>query len=212
MTTDAGGPDNPFDALAGVWDDDPEKLERARVVAAAIRARTTGGGVWLDYGAGTGALGLALLGHADAVVLADSSAGMVQAARAKVDASGLGERVEVVELDLSRDADLQGEYDAVVSLLALHHIDQVDEVVKRLTAMLRPGGWLALSDLDAEDGSFHGHHHGVRPAHHGFSRDQLRAWLNQAGLVDIDVSTPWVNVKEGRDYPLFLAVGRKPSH
>ena len=65
---------SPFDRLAQQWDDDPAKLQRARAVASAIAQRTTRGGVWLDYGAGTGALGLALLGHADRLVLADSSA------------------------------------------------------------------------------------------------------------------------------------------
>ena len=75
---------SPFDRLARQWDDDPAKLQRARAVASAIAQRTTPGGVWLDYGAGTGALGLALLGHADRLVLADSSAGMVAAPAGRV--------------------------------------------------------------------------------------------------------------------------------
>ena len=34
--------------------------------------------------------------------------------------------------------------------------------------------------------------------------------LAQAGLVDLDFSTPWLNHKDGRDYSLFLAVARRP--
>ncbi len=201
---------SPFDRLAQQWDDDPAKLQRARAVASAIAQRTTRGGVWLDYGAGTGALGLALLGHADRLVLADSSAGMVAASRAKIASAGLGETVTAVRLDLAADDAAPERYDGVASLLALHHIADAGRVVGRLAGLLRPGGWLALADLDAEDGSFHGQGHGVTPEHHGFARAQVRDWLARAGLVDLDFSTPWLNHKDGRDYPLFLAEARRP--
>ncbi|NLH70546.1 MAG: class I SAM-dependent methyltransferase [Brooklawnia sp.] len=201
---------SPFDRLAQQWDDDPVKLQRAGAVASAIAQRTVRGGTWLDYGAGTGALGLALLGHADHLVLADSSTGMVAASRAKIEAAGLADSVRAVRLDLSTD-DTVGEYfDGVASLLALHHIADAGRVVGRLAGLLRPGGWLALADLDAEDGSFHGHGRGVRPEHHGFGRAEVGDWLARAGLVDPDFSTPWLNHKDGRDYPLFLAVARRP--
>ena len=40
--------------------------------------------------------------------------------------------------------------------------------------------------------------------------DTFFAPLAQAGLVDLDFSTPWLNHKDGRDYSLFLAVARRP--
>lgn len=217
-----GDPGNPFDELAKAWDDDPVRLERAAKVASAIKSRTGSGGKWLDYGAGTGALGLSLLGHADEVVLADSSAGMLEASRAKIAASGLAARVRVLKLDLTAEDGPSDAFVGVASLQALHHIDDVGQVIAKLAAMVRPGGWLALSDLDAEDGRFHGGGHGAGhggahsgshhtvPAHHGFSRDQVRVWLEAAGLVDIEFATPAVQHKNGRDYPLFLAVARRP--
>lgn len=206
----SGSAGSPFDDLAMAWDDDPQRGERARKVASAIKQRTTPGGHWLDYGAGTGVLGLALLGHADRVSLADSSAGMLEVSRAKVAAAGLDDRVRTVQLDLETQEAAPDRYHGVASLQALHHIDDVGRAIARLAAMLRPGGWLALADLDAEDGSFHTGHHGVRPAHHGFRRDQLRTWMTSAGLVDIDFSTPVVLHKNDRDYSIFLVVGRRP--
>lgn len=201
-------PENRFDALASSWDDDPVKADRAQQVASAIIGRTSPGGHWLDYGAGTGALGLSLLGHVDQITLADSSAGMLAAATQKIAANGLAERAQTIELDLSTaDADA-GRFDGVVSLLTLHHIEDARSAVGRLAAMLRPGGWLALSDLDAEDGSFHGEH-SPHAHHHGFDRARMAQWFTELGLVDIDVSTPYALSKGGRAYPLFLVVGRK---
>ncbi|MGB3954888.1 MAG: class I SAM-dependent methyltransferase [Brooklawnia sp.] len=203
---------SPFDRLAGQWDDDPARLHRAAAVASAIIQRTTAGGTWLDYGAGTGALGLALLGHADRVVLADSSEAMVAASRTKIATARLADRVRAVRVDLARGDELSERFDGVASLLALHHIGDAASLIGRLAGLLRPGGWLALADLDAEDGSFHGHPHdggrGVSPAHHGFERAEVADWLAAAGLVEVRFSTPWREHKEGRDYPVFLAVGR----
>lgn len=205
---------NPFDEMAKSWDDDPVRLERAHRVASQIIAATTPGGEWLDYGAGTGALGIALLGHAEAVVLADSSAGMCEASRAKVAEQGLGDVVDVVQLDLAVQDATPEVFEGVASVQALHHIADARAVVEKLATMVRPGGWLALCDLDAEDGSFHapGHGHGgVHAAHHGFDRAEVGAWMSAAGLVDLTYATPWVNQKGGRDYPLFLVVGHKPE-
>lgn len=204
------GPVNPFDAMAKSWDDDPAKVQRAEVVAAAIRRAVPAGGDWLDFGAGTGLLGVSLLDHAESMVLADASAGMLAQASAKIDQLDLGDRVGVLELDLAEADGPADSCDVIVSLLALHHVSDVALAVQRLAAMLRPGGSIALADLDAEDGSFHSHG-GVRPAHHGISRAALAGWLNAAGLVDARFETVVKLHKQGRDYDVFLAVARKPA-
>ncbi len=200
---------NPFDAMAAGWDDDPAHQDRAAKVAAAIRERTPPGGRWMDYGAGTGLLGLALLDHADRVVLVDSSKGMVARAEAKIAKAGLDARATAVDVDLAaEDGSGLGEMDGIVSLLALHHVEDVPTVLGRLVALLRPGGWLAIADLDAEDGSYHARH-GHHVAHNGFDRDQVRAWFGQAGLIEPEFSTPVTMNRDGREYPIFLAVARR---
>jgi hypothetical protein len=72
--------------------------------------------------------------------------------------------------------------------------------------VLVPGGAICLSDLDAEDGSFHGP--GV-VVHHGFDRADLGHRLERAGFRDVRFSTPHVVERGGRRYPLFLAVARR---
>jgi hypothetical protein len=81
-----------------------------------------------------------------------------------------------------------------------------------LAEILKPGGWLAVADLDNEDGTFHGHADDV--FHHGFERGQVAEWLDDAGLRSVSVSGAHTVSKpsstgEVRSYGIFLAVGQK---
>src|SRR5690606_38453910 len=79
---------NGFDAKAATWDADPAKVERAGVVARAIRAAVPldPSVRLLEYGAGTGLVTQALRDAVGPVTLADTSAGMREVMRAKVEA------------------------------------------------------------------------------------------------------------------------------
>src|SRR5690606_24678340 len=75
-----------FDARAATWDDDPEKVERARVVAELVRRVTplSGSTRVLEYGAGTALLGQALVPHIGPLTVADPSVGMREVLAQKV--------------------------------------------------------------------------------------------------------------------------------
>jgi len=196
-----------FDARAATWDDDPAKRDRARVVADAIRAavpvtpRTT----VLEYGCGTGLLGLALAPSVAHVAMADSSDGMLEVLRRKLEA-GAARNATAVRLDLERDPLPADRYDLVCSLLTLHHVHDLDRVLRGLRAALREGGTLCVADLDAEDGSFHGPEADV---HRGFDRGAVAASLARAGFGPAALSTVFTVEKGGRRYPVFLAVARR---
>jgi SAM-dependent methyltransferase len=200
-----------FDERAREWDDDPGKVRRAEAVAGAIRAAIPipSGARALELGCGTGLLSFALrdgLGH---VVLTDTSAGMLEVLGEKIAAAGLEGVFEPRRLDIVADPLPPERFDLVYSLMVLHHFADPDAALARSRAVLRPGGWLCVVDLDAEDGSFHGP--GV-DVFHGFDRDDLARRAAAAGFVDVRVSTAHVLEKqvdgEDRAYPLFLLVGR----
>jgi ubiquinone/menaquinone biosynthesis C-methylase UbiE len=199
-----------FDARAATWDDDPAKRDRARVVADAIRAavpvtpRTT----VLEYGCGTGLLGLALAPSVAHVTMADSSDGMLEVLRRKLEA-GAAKNATALRLDLEHDPLPADRYDLVCSLLTLHHVHDLDPVLRGLRAALTEGGTLCVADLDAEDGSFHGHGADV---HQGFDRAALAGRLRAAGLATPDFTTVH-EIERGsgeatRRYGVFLAVAR----
>jgi hypothetical protein len=75
-------------------------------------------------------------------------------------------------------------------------------------------GWLALADLESEDGSFHDNPTGVH--HHGFDKDVLRNEFIANGLIDVRIVKAATVIKSSHDgvshsYPVILAVGRKPA-
>lgn len=194
-----------FDSLAATWDQDPAKVERARVVAEAIRGAVAipDGARLLDYGAGTGLLSQELAGDVGPVTLADTSAGMREVLSEKV-AAGHWAEASVVDLDLERDATPEGErYDLICSLLVLHHVHALDRVLAAFRTLLAPGGRLVIADLDREDGSFHTHDF---DGHHGFGRDELADRLRAAGFAEVEITGATTLRKEGVEYSVFLAV------
>lgn len=200
-----------FDVKAATWDLDPEKVERAMKVAEAILAQAgpLEGKRALEYGCGTGLLGFALAPHLGHVTLADASRGMLAVLKDKIVASGAS-NLEPLELDLSAGPAPEASYDAVFTLMVLHHIRDVDGILARFRGLLAPGGLLAISDLDSEDGSFHGPEADV---HKGFDRGDLEARLVRAGFGAVRFSTPYVITRKTEAgetrYPVFLAVAER---
>lgn len=181
-----------FDAKAKTWDDEP-KIRRAQVIAEAIRAQVplNGSERAMDYGCGTGLLGLELLPQVGHMTLADTSEGMLDVLREKIAALGAGNAVPLF-LDLadgsSEDApDLPAApFDLIVTAMTLHHIDDIDGILRKFRGILADGGTLCVADLDLEDGSFHGDgFHG----HHGFDRADLGSKAAAAGFRDVAFST-----------------------
>lgn len=197
-----------FDERAKDWDADPGRVERARVVAEAMRGAVplTPATRALEYGCGTGLLGFALAPHLGHVTLADSSDGMLAVLRQKIAASGAG-NMAAVKLDLTTDAVPPERYDLIVSLLTLHHVPDTDRLLRDFRTLLRPGGLLCLSDLDREDGSFHG---ADFTGHRGFDRGRLAASAEAAGFAQVRFATPYTIRKAAagadRGFPLFLMV------
>ena len=93
----------------------------------------------LDLGAGTGLMSAAVLDrHPDAkVVLLDGAAEMLEQARARLPTHA----ITTVLADL-RDPLPQGPFDAVVSALAIHHLEDADkrDLFTRIRHVLRPRG------------------------------------------------------------------------
>jgi 2-polyprenyl-3-methyl-5-hydroxy-6-metoxy-1,4-benzoquinol methylase len=202
---------NDFDAKANTWDADPAKVERARLVAEAIArdvpdlARRS----VLDYGAGTGLLGFQLLPRAARITFADVSKGMLSVVEEKI-ARSTGHDVNALLLDLTRDPSPPDRFGLLCTLMALHHVPDVDGILRAFHSTLEPGGVLCISDLDREDGSFHGP--GVE-VHPGFDRPALEGKIRAAGFGPVRFSTPCDVRKEVggevRTYPIFLAVAAR---
>jgi SAM-dependent methyltransferase len=207
--------DSAFDERAADWDT-PDRIDRARRTAEAIRA---GGRIpkharAIELGAGTGLLGLELADAFDELVLADESEGMLEVARRKL--RGPGDRnshggasahVSVLHYRIGRDplpaAPDEEPFDLVLSQLLLHHVQDTGLALRAMHDMLRPGGVLIAADLDAEDGSFHGPD---RPDvhHQGFDRQHLRSLVDAAGFRDVEFGEAGSIERSDGIFPMFL--------
>jgi ubiquinone/menaquinone biosynthesis C-methylase UbiE len=196
-----------FDQAAGTWDEDPGRVALAQAVAEQILQRLgpMPDAEVLDFGSGTGLLALALQPHVRRVTGADSSAGMLDVLEQKVRALGL-DSVRTYRLDDAHPLAAAGPFDLIASSMTLHHVRDLPALFGTFRSILRPGGRVALADLDREDGTFH------RPEitdvyHLGFERGDIRAQLLDAGFEDIQDATAFVHHRNGREYPVFLMTG-----
>jgi 2-polyprenyl-3-methyl-5-hydroxy-6-metoxy-1,4-benzoquinol methylase len=163
----------------------------------------------LDYGCGTGLLSFPLKDELGAILMADSSAGMLEVVAEKIAAQGVT-NMTPVKLDLLADPLPTQRFDLIVTSMTLHHVPDTDAILAVFHELLNPGGYLCIADLDREDGSFHGIEVDV---HHGFDREELHRNTAQAGFADVQFQTVFSIAKEQaggtRDYPVFLMIARR---
>ncbi len=204
-----------FDEAAATWDAEPRRVELTSAVGRAIlcQVQPTRDMDVLDYGCGTGLLGLFLLPHVRSVTGADSSPGMLKVLEEKIRSGGI-QRMRTQKLDVQHDPVPESRYHLIVANMVLHHIDQTDALLAAFHRMLLPGGVVAIADLDSEPGLFHGPDVAASVFHHGFDRDALKDHLHQAGFIDVKDMTAHIIRKpiaggEIREFPVFLSVAHR---
>ena len=202
-----------FDAKAATWDEEPRRVQLAREVTAAICREIPFSSrmAALDYGCGSGLVTLGIQPHVGQITGVDSSQGMLDVLARKVREQQL-RNVATRLIDLASQGTLEGNFDLIVSSMTMHHVSNVTALISVFVRALKPGGWLALADLELEDGSFHDDATGV--FHHGFERSFMQRIFTDNGCSDIRVVTAATVRKTSPDegerlYPVFLAVGRK---
>jgi ubiquinone/menaquinone biosynthesis C-methylase UbiE len=204
-----------FDNRAASWDKNPGRVKLATEIADAI----LGEGVLtpnmdiLEFGCGTGLLTLRLQPLARRITGVDSSRGMLEILRSKIESNHLA-NIEARYLDLDRGDVLEGSYDLVVSSMTLHHVREIQSLVSEFYKITAPGGHLCIADLDPEEGEFHGENDTV--FHDGFDRQKMQEFFLTAGFRDIrqrtaaEVTKP-VSNGTMRTFSVFLTSGTKPS-
>lgn len=195
-----------FADKAADFDQRPVPAQISAGVTAAMRARLALSPelVVMDFGAGTGLVAAKLAPLVGRILAVDVSPAMLEQLAVKPELAG---KVEIHCQDLL-ERPLEVRVDLVVSAMAMHHVRDTAALLRVLAAHLRPGGQVALADLDREDGSFHPP--GTEGVYHaGFDRAEQGALLVAAGFVDPSFETACVVQRDGRSYPVFLVVAAK---
>ena len=202
-----------FDQDAALWDQNPGRVKVAADIAQTIIREVNPDSTMdvLDFGCGTGLLTLALQRLVHSITGVDSSQGMLDVFRRKISDRGLP-NVSARYLDLDEGDVLTGSYHLIVSSMTLHHIKNVDSLLRQFHQILRPSGMLCIADLDPEDGRFHPDNDGV--FHSGFEREEMKHRFVQAEFHDLRVTQATQiekPVENGtmRLFSIFLITGRK---
>ena len=190
-----------FDAAAADWDKGDLRQQIAAHTADAVIGTIALNDTMsvLDFGAGTGLLTYRVAPHVHSVTAVDTSEKMLEVLQSK---STPEHQIKTACCDITQ-MPLSETFDGIISSMAMHHVEDTEGFLKTLYDHLNPGGFIAVADLDKEDGSFHAHgNDGVY--HFGFDRDKLTEMATKCGFVDAAFTTALTIEKPGRNYPVFL--------
>ncbi|MCB9745792.1 MAG: methyltransferase domain-containing protein [Alphaproteobacteria bacterium] len=197
-----------FADKAQEWDSRPVPAQISQGVTAALfeHVPLDASLTVMDFGAGTGLICTQLAPRVGKVLAVDISEAMLEQLARK---EALAGRAEIFCQDILSEP-LGRTVDLVVSAMAMHHVQDTRALLAALFAHLEPGGRVALADLDKEDGDFHPP--GIEGVFHaGFEREALAALLEDAGFEAARFVTACEVDKEGKRYPIFLAMASKPA-
>ncbi len=197
-----------FDELAVTWDEKPSRVENAKKIGQAIVENIPLDKSWkvLDFGAGTGLLTFYIQPYVGEIDAVDNSKGMLEKLKEKAEKAGV-KNINPVLKDVERE-DLGTEvYDLAISSMTLHHIEDVKSFFKKLYKALKSDRYIAIADLEKEDGTFHSDNEGVH--HFGFSLEELKKLVEEVGFKDVKVMIVNTIKKNDKAYPVFLLIGKK---
>ena len=158
----------------------------------------------MDFGAGTGLLSYFIAPHIKRVVAVDNSPSMLEMFSEK--AVEFDSETEVIELDLSSST-LNRKFDGIISSMTIHHLENIEEMFKKMYDMLEDYGFIAIADLESEDGSFHSDNTGV--FHFGFEKEKLEEFASSVGFKNIGFELASKIEKPHGTFNVFLMTAYK---
>lgn len=195
-----------FAQKAGSYDQNPSRVDNVDQIAHAILAAVPFHSAMhlMDFGSGTGLLLERIAPHVGKIMAVDVSSAMNSQLQAKQ--ANLGCPIEIVEADLET-ADIEGQFDGIISSMTMHHIRDIEAMFAKFHGMVKEGGFIAIADLDREDGTFHTEDTGVH--HCGFDREQFASAATAAGFRMAETQSASVVRKPQGDFPVFLLMARR---
>lgn len=168
-----------------------------------------------DIGAGTGFMAAGLAPLVKHIQVLDGSAAMLEVARKNL--AGFDnldfQTADGLSLPLP-DSSL----DVAFANMYLHHCPEPQAAIDEIVRTLRPGGRLVITDMDSHP--YEWLRTEMQDIWLGFERDQVRAWFEAAGLVNVIVDSTGQSCQsvcqsgagEGADISIFVATGTRRIH
>lgn len=196
-----------FDKAAQEWDSGDTRQNIAEAVFKTIASRIAlvNNMNILDFGAGTGLLSFKIAPMVRSVTGIDLSSGMLEQLNAK-NTSSL--QVTTILQDIMNKP-LEQKFNGIVSSMAMHHVENTKQLFETFYAHLERDGFIAIADLEEEDGTFHAQHGNDGVHHFGFNRELLRNTIEKTGFRNVRFHDAYSVNREDGSYPIFLVTAMK---
>jgi len=189
-----------FKNRAKDWDKGNTQVSGAKVIADAIgqKITLTGNMDIMDFGVGTGLLGFEIAKVVRKVYGVDMSPSMLK----KLEEKNTPElHIEAICQDIVKEP-LSQKFDGIVSSMTLHHVEDLKDFFLSIKKNLKENGFIAIADLELEDGTFHSDNAGV--FHFGFEKEVLCNTLEECGFKNILLKNINTIKKPKKDFGVFL--------
>jgi cyclopropane fatty-acyl-phospholipid synthase-like methyltransferase len=190
-----------FENKSKSWDMNSKRVQNAKDISEKIvkNIKLDKSMEIMDFGAGTGLLSYFISHKVAKVVAIDNSLSMLEKFHSKADDFFC--ETEILEKDLSVDI-LDRKFDGIISSMTIHHLKDTFTLLKKMYNMLENDGFIAIADLDSEDGSFHSDTNGV--FHYGFDRESLESIAKEVGFKEIKFELVSTIRKSQAEFTVFL--------
>jgi ArsR family transcriptional regulator len=173
-----------FDAVAGHWRDLSREVLGELDLPGLIASRVPDGAAVADLGCGPGELLERLSARACLVIGVDNSPRMLELAGQRLNGKPTHNGAAGVSLRLGELSHLplrEGEAQACVFSMVLHHLPDPVAALTEARRVLCPGGRLIIADFDRHENEAMRVQYG--DARLGLDRQQLSTWLEEAGFL-----------------------------
>lgn len=194
-----------FKDRAKEWDKGDIRVNGAKTIADAIQNRITlkPSMKIMDFGVGTGLLGFEIARHVDKVVGVDTSAKMLEKLKEKNTPDFF---IEPWHVDIVKNPSNEI-FDGIISSMTLHHVEDLKLFFETIYKNLNDNGFIAIADLESEDGTFHSDNTGV--FHFGFDKEELCEIVLACGFKDVVFENINTINKPHKDFGVFLLSAKK---
>jgi ubiquinone/menaquinone biosynthesis C-methylase UbiE len=194
-----------FDSIANSYDN-PERTHIAKVASDAIKEYLgdTRSKSAIDFGCGTGLVGMNLLNEFESLLFVDTSENMLDIVKKKItDVGALNARTLCFDFESSSQLDLRADYIFMAQVLL--HIQDYEALLAKLHAVLNDEGHLLIVDFNKNDKVV------SELVHNGFDQEQLKALMLKIGFKDIRSKTIYSGTKlfMNQDASIFIMDGKK---
>ncbi|NWL88305.1 MULTISPECIES: class I SAM-dependent methyltransferase [unclassified Paenibacillus] len=194
-----------FDAMASGYDT-PERIRIAKIISNAVREYIVDGKNKnaIDFGCGTGLVGMDLLNEFRSVTFLDTSQNMLRQIEQKMAEAQIRNAATLCfDFEAAFRSDIRADY--VIMAQVLLHISDVEPVLSKLYEVLNPEGHLLIIDFDKNEEI------ASDLVHNGFDQEQLIRQMHQIGFKEVAAKTFYTGsqIFMNQDASLFILNAKK---